>query len=158
MIGRALSVAALTAVYALALASVSPWDLAFGAVISAALVMRASASRPGAPGLMARMAAAVPLAAVVARNAIAGAWTVVLVVTGVRRPRPVLVEVPLGERTSAGAATSALLVALTPGTLLVDVDVERGVLLVHAIDAPDAESVRQSQSDLYQRHQRRVMP
>lgn len=65
-----------------------------------------------------------------------------LVLGPVGRLRPRLVEVPLDVREPAVASALAATVTLTPGTVSVDLDLERGVLLVHALDAPDDASVR----------------
>ena len=48
--------------------------------------------------------------------------------------------------------------AMAPGTFLVDVDWERGVFLIHILDASDPDAVRHHQEDFYQRYQRNVFP
>jgi multisubunit Na+/H+ antiporter MnhE subunit len=53
---------------------------------------------------------------------------------------------------------SAFLAAFTPDTLLVGVDEEKRVMLIHAIDAADPDAVRESQQEFYRRYQRRVFP
>src|SRR5690606_20741731 len=62
------------------------------------------------------------------------AWLVV-------RPRIELrsrfVEVPLELESEFGRFFFACLVTMTPGTLAVSLDGDRGVLLVHLLDAPD---------------------
>ena len=42
--------------------------------------------------------------------------------------------------------------------LLVGVDEEKRVMLIHAIDAADPDAVRESQQEFYRRYQRRVFP
>jgi multicomponent Na+:H+ antiporter subunit E len=168
-------VAVLTLVYALALASFHPWDLAIGAVLAAALLFAAkhttrrigygaagpsssesTASRPHALG---RVRAFFPFAVAVGRDTLAGAWRVFLATVGLRRPRsPGVVAVPFGERTPNGVSVSAFLAAFTPDTLLVGVDEEKRVMLIHAIDAADPDAVRESQQEFYRRYQRRVFP
>lgn len=162
MIGHLLAWVSLAGIYLLALARFAPWDLAIAGLLSAALLLsfRHILRRPrsDAPGSLGRLAAALPLAAIVTKNSIAGAWQVARALLSPRHRHPALVEVPLGERSPAGAAASSLLVALTPGTLLVDVDEERGVMLIHFIDAPDERAAVRAQQELYERHQRRVWP
>ena len=100
-----------------------------------------------------------PFAAAVARDALSGAWRVFLVTLHLGRPAsPGVVAVPLGERSPTGAAVSAFLAAFTPDTLLVGVDEEERVMLIHAIDAGDPDAVRESQQEFYRRYQRRVFP
>ena len=52
-----------------------------------------------------------------------------------------LVEVPLDLRDPFVATLLACIVSLTPGTLSIDVDSERWVLQVHALDAPDSDAL-----------------
>jgi multicomponent Na+:H+ antiporter subunit E len=52
----------------------------------------------------------------------------------------------------------ALVTGLTPGTFFVDVDRERGVVLIHVIDAGAPEEFRQKQRDFYRRYQSGVFP
>ena len=65
-------------------------------------------------------------------------------VLGLRAPdRPGIVAIPIGERTNLDVAAVGLLIALSPGSLLVDVDVdvdvERRVTLSHVIDAAESK-------------------
>ena len=66
--------------------------------------------------------------------------------------------IPVGDRTQTGVAVSALVATLSPGEVLVDVDRERGAMLIHVIDAGDPEATRRRHEDFYQRYQRRVFP
>jgi multisubunit Na+/H+ antiporter MnhE subunit len=154
----------LTLVYALALASFHPLDLLFGAVLSSALVL---ASRrfvfgdgPGTePSLLRRAVAFWPFALAVFREVLAGTWEVTLVTLHLRPlERPGIVEVPIGERTPAGVAAWAVVVGLPPGSFFVDVDREKGVVLLHVIDAGDPEAVRRKEEEFYRRYQREVFP
>ena len=59
---------------------------------------------------------------------------VALRVVGLRAPdRPGIVVVPIGERTDLDVAAAGLLIALSPGRLLIGVDVERRVMLFHVM-------------------------
>lgn len=165
------TIAALTLVYALALASFHPWDLLLGAILSTTLLTAFRWSRVSGPGgglsepnghggsPLGRLLAFFPFAVAVAREVLSGAWRVLLATVGLKRPQsPGIVAVPLGERSPSGISISAFLAAFTPGTLLVDVDERKGEMLIHAMDAADPEAVRESQEKLYQRYQKKVFP
>jgi multisubunit Na+/H+ antiporter MnhE subunit len=68
------------------------------------------------------------------------------------------VLVPIGERSELGVAVTGLLVGLSPGSLLLDVDEGRRAMLFHVIDASDPDAVRAQIDGFYQRYQRRVFP
>lgn len=55
--------------------------------------------------------------------------------------RPAVLEVPLRVETDAGITTIANSISLTPGTLTMDYDADRNSLFVHALWAPNRESV-----------------
>jgi multicomponent Na+:H+ antiporter subunit E len=160
----------LTLVYALALASFHPWDLLFGAGLSAALLFACgrfvfdadgTAPRPAYRRLtlLGRVVAFVPFAAVVFRNILVGNVEVTLVTLGLRPLlRPGIVAVPVGDRTPTGVAVWAVVTGLPPGSYFVDVDRERGVVLIHVLDARDPEAYREEQEDFYRRYQSKVFP
>jgi multisubunit Na+/H+ antiporter MnhE subunit len=153
----------LALVYALVLASFDPWDLLGGLVVSAALlvVFRRVVSIHGPiqpPGLLARAVASLPFALAVVRETVAGTWSVALVSAHVRPlPRSAIVAVPIGERSRAGIAASGLTTTFSPGSVLIEVDEERGVMLYHVLDA-DPDAFRRSQEEFYRRYQRHVIP
>jgi multisubunit Na+/H+ antiporter MnhE subunit len=158
------AVAALTLVYALALASFQPWDLLFGAILSAVLVFASrrfvfDTGRRQGPGLLRRAVAFVPFAAVVVREIVVGTWEVALVTLHLRPlAKPGIVAVPIADRTTFGVAVLALVIGLPPGSFFVDVDRERGVALIHLLDAGDPEAFRREQEDFYRRYQSKVFP
>lgn len=154
--------ALLTLVYALALGSFQPWDLALGAGASVALLL---AVRGGGArgmrvrGLLLRSAAFVPLVVAVAKDVAVGTWEVALVTLGLRPlARPGIVALPVGERTPIGVAVSALCATISPGEVLVEVDEERDAILLHVIDASDPDAVRERHARFYRRYQKRVFP
>jgi multicomponent Na+:H+ antiporter subunit E len=158
------AVAGLALVYALALGSFHPLDLLFGAGLAAAL---AFASRRfvfgdgpyGRTSLLRRVAAFVPFSLAVFREIVVGTWEVTLVTLHLRPlGRPGIVEVPLGERTPAGVAVWAVVTGLPPGSFFVDVDGDRGVVLIHILDASDPGAFRRQQEEFYRRYQRAVFP
>ncbi|MBD0329849.1 MAG: Na+/H+ antiporter subunit E [Thermoleophilia bacterium] len=160
----ALAAVLLAAVYALALASTDPVDLATGLVLGAALVVGLRRHLfTGAPApasaLPRRLLRALPLAAAVLREIAVGTWQVTLVVLHLRPLRsPGIVAVPIGGRTRLGVAVTGLLTTLAPGEFLVDVDWRRGVMLVHVLDASEPDAVRERYARFYERYQRPVLP
>jgi multisubunit Na+/H+ antiporter MnhE subunit len=156
-------VALLTLVYALVLASFHPLDLATGAAVSCALFLAARrylfGDEPDTDGILGRVAAFAPFAAAVVREVVVGTWEVALVTLHLRPlERPGIVAVPIGERTLTGIAVTALVMTLSPGEFLVEVDWERRVMLMHVIDAGDPEEVRAAHERFYEHYQRKVFP
>jgi len=164
------AVVVLTLVYALALGSFHPWDLLIGASLSAALLFASrrfvfgaddATLRPVDPGLtlLGRVMAFVPFAVAVFREILVGNWEVTLVTLHLRPlVRPGIVVVPIGERTPTGVAVWAVVTRLPPGSFFVDVDRERGVVLIHVLDARDLEAYRWNKADFYCRYQSKVFP
>lgn len=154
----------LTAVYALTLASLRPLDLAMGLLVSAALLAVTRrfvfAARPEpVPGVARRIAALPRFFAGVVAEVTHGTIEVALVVLGRRTlDCPGIVAVPIEERTPVGVAVSALAYTLSPGDVLIDVDEEEHVMLVHVLDASDPDAVRMRHRDFYERWQRRAFP
>lgn len=161
------SIALLTVVYAFVLASFKPLDLLFGAIASGILVLSLSRflfighgwSATIRGGFLSRVLAFPAYAAAVIWDITQGTWTVTLYSLGLRKLRsPGIVAVPLGERTPVGVAVSSLATTLSPGTFLVEVDWEREVMLIHAIEAEDPDAVRDSLEHMYQKYQKKVFP
>lgn len=164
------ALAALTLVYALALGSFGPWDLLIGAGLSGVLLLvsrgfvfsadgeapRASDRRPTPLG---RMVAFVPFAAIVFREILVGTYEVTLVTLHLRPlVRPGIVAVPIADRTPSGVAVWAVVTGLPPGSFFADVDRERGVVLIHVLDARDPDAFREEQESFYRRYQSKVFP
>ena len=156
--------AGLGLLYVLTLGSSDPVDLLTGVLLG--LLLAGLLRRPTRPP--AELAAGRPLArmlwfwvfagAVIA-EVLRGTWDVALRVMHLRAlERPGLVRVPIGERSERGIAVSALATTLSPGSVLIDVDRERGDLLLHVIDAADPDAVRDRLQRFYERYQRRVFP
>jgi multicomponent Na+:H+ antiporter subunit E len=164
MTDRLMGCLLLTLVYALTLASFAPWDLLAGLTISAALLLATRRLRlqdgdHRAPPLWRRVVRFPILCLAAVREIVIGTWQVALVVTGLRPLRqPGIVAVPVGERSTAGLAASALLVTLSPGEVFVDVDHERQVMLLQVLDASDPDAVRRRHDAFYRRYQRAVFP
>ena len=152
----------LTGVYAMVLASLQPWDLFFGALVSGALVyVFRSFLFGGSPnpltGLAGRCAAFVPFLAAVVWDMTKGTWEVALITLHVRPlVKPGVVTLPVGEQTPTGVAVLGLVTTLSPGAFLIEANDE--FMLIHVIDASDPDAFREEREDFYQRYQRKVFP
>jgi multisubunit Na+/H+ antiporter MnhE subunit len=88
-----------------------------------------------------------------------GTWHVALHIVRGRHPGASgLVAIPRGARTRSGVAAWGYLTALSPDEIVVDADDERGVLLVHVLDARDPRAIHARHQRVYERRQRRVFP
>jgi multicomponent Na+:H+ antiporter subunit E len=156
--------AVLATIYALVLASIDPWDLGFGALVATGLVIafrgfvRTPRDTPR-PIPLGRVLAFFPFLLGVLLLVLRGTWTMMATVLGVRPvTHPGIVEIPVGERTPSGTAVTAFVMTISPGSVVLDIDLERGVMLVHEIDIRDEARVRQQYDRFYERWQRRVFP
>jgi multicomponent Na+:H+ antiporter subunit E len=163
-----LAVVLLTLVYALALGDLYALDLVFGAGLATALVLVSrnfvfgadgAAAAGKAPPFARRILAFMPFCAVVLWEVALGTWEVALVTLRLRPlTRPGIVAVPIGERTVVGQAVWAITTGLPPGSFFVDIDRERGVALIHVLDASDPDAFRRHQDHFYRRYQSKVFP
>jgi multisubunit Na+/H+ antiporter MnhE subunit len=113
----------------------------------------------GVAGLGRRIVWFIPFVAAVLTDILQGTWDVALRVLHLRRlEQPGVVRIPIGARSEHGVAVSALATTLSPGTVLIDIDWDRGDLLLHVIDASDPDRVRERLQRFYDRYQRRVFP
>lgn len=154
------ALAALTAVYLLALASPAPADAVAGVIVSAAaLAVARRAPRVTRSGGLRSVLALPRLLAVTLVDVTRGTWEMALVVLGRRTIEHAgVVEVPIGDRTEAATVFSALASTLSPGEVLLDIDPERGVYVLHVFDASDPDAVRAHHERRYQHHQRGALP
>jgi multicomponent Na+:H+ antiporter subunit E len=155
-----LALAVLTAVYLLVLASTEPADAVTGLLVAGGALAVARRA-PGNPrtGTLRSPLALVPFLGAVLMEVTKGTWDVALVVVGLRRLRgPGVVEIPIGDRTELGTVVSAVASTLSPGEVLIDIDADRGVYLIHALDASDPDDVRAHHLQGYERWQKRALP
>jgi multisubunit Na+/H+ antiporter MnhE subunit len=152
----------LTAVYLLVLTSLHPGDVLVGLGLSALIAAVARKAPPGprtGPPLMRRLAAAPAFALGTLADMVRGTWHVALYIVGVRRlDTPGLVAIPRGERTSSGVAVWGYITAISPDEIVVEADDDRGLLLVHLLDARDIPAIHARHARTYERRQRRVFP
>lgn len=150
--------------YAMTLASTDPLDLATGTLLGAVLLLalgRRLRLEPGGavPPYLQRVIWFWPFAGAVLVDIAVGTWDVALRVLGLRRTeRTGIVRVPIGARTERGVAVSALTTTLSPGSVLLQVDWERGDMLMHVLDASDPDAFRAKLDRFYDRYQRKVFP
>jgi multisubunit Na+/H+ antiporter MnhE subunit len=160
----AIATAALTAVYALALASANPWDLATGAILGFAVLAMFRdfifAPRTYAIGDVVRRVARFPaLVGAIFLDIVRGTVDVGRAVLSPLSPSAAgFVKLPIGERTDEGVVISGLLDTLSPGSVLIDIDPEERTWTIHALDVSDPEAVRENAERLYQRFQRPIWP
>ena len=158
------TVAVLTLVYCLTLASFAPLDIAFGALLSTILlwVSHDFVFGPGParePTAVQRFFAFFPFAVALMREVLIGTVAVVAITLNLKpRPQRGIVAVPIGERTDNGIAVWAIVTGLPPGSVFVDVDWERQVVLIHLIDARDPDGYRRKAAEFYRRYQSKVFP
>ena len=156
--------AALTAVYALALASADPWDLGIGAVVSVCVLLAFRRfifpNRALPYRLVVQRAVRFPVLAIAtAANIVRGTVQVTRVVLGrVSARQAGFVELPRGDRTDTGVVISGLLETLSPGSVLVDIDPIDNTWTIHALQADDKEAVQVDLDRFYDRFQRPVWP
>ena len=161
---RIVSAVGLGLLYVLTLASGNPVDLVTGVLLGIVLVILLRgrlrlAPDPGVVTPTQRIVWFVPFVGAVLADILQGTWDVALRVLHLRRlERPGVVRIPIGARSEHGVAVAALATTLSPGSVLIDVDWERGDLLLHVIDASDPDQVRERLQRFYDRYQRRVFP
>lgn len=160
----ALAAALCLIVWSLTLGSASAPDLLLGLAIVLLVLLGLRrdlfTGQPPRPAQLARRTAAfVPFLLAVAWEVAVGTWRVALVVVGLRRSVVSgVILVPMEERSDIGVAVTGLVISLTPGETLLDVDWQQRVMLVHALEVDDPEELRRSQRRLFERFQRPVFP
>lgn len=167
---RVLAVAALLAIYLLTLGSLTPGDVALGLVLAIAMELgwRRRVLRGGVVGdpttppavPLGRALLALPaLVFAVLVEITRGTWEVAKFSLGLRSPDDEgIVEIELEGISEEGVAAWAFISTISPGEIVLDVDEERGVLVIHALDASDPDAIRARHHDFYERYQRKVLP
>lgn len=121
--------------------SVSIGQVLLGTVLGIVLPRLTRSFWPDPPRL-ARPVSAVRLVATVLFDIVVANWQVAKRVLGpLDRLHPRFVEVPLDLEDDFIATILGGIVTMTPGTVSVDIDRERRLLLVHALDAEDPEDL-----------------
>lgn len=177
---RALAVVVLLVVWLLTLGSVAPGDIAVGLLLAVLLELgwRRRVARGGTIGSGPDEESTAPSGESVDRPPLHRAllatpalvWAVVVEITrgtvevakyslGIREvEHDGIVEIRLEGISEEGVAAWAFISTISPGELVLDVDEERGVLVIHALDASDPDAIRARHHDFYERYQRKVIP
>jgi multicomponent Na+:H+ antiporter subunit E len=167
---RLIAVVVLLAVYLLTLGSLAWGDVAIGLVLAIAMelgwrrrvlrggVVADPTTPPGVPLPVALLHLPVLMFAVLVEIT-RGTWEVAKFSLGIREPVDEgIVEIELEGISEEGTAAWAFISTISPGELVLDVDEERGVLVIHALDASDPDAIRARHHDFYERYQRKVVP
>ncbi len=124
--------------------------LLLGSLLAIALPLLTRTFWPDPPRL-ARPWQALRFIGVFAADIFTANWRVARQVIGpLYRLSPAFVEVPLDLRDPFLATLLGSIVSLTPGTVAIDVDQQRWVLLVHALDAPDPQALVREIKERYE--------
>jgi multisubunit Na+/H+ antiporter MnhE subunit len=137
--GTLIRAAGLAGAYLLVLTSLDPGDIALAAVLGVAVAF--ALRTPAQLQLRSRLGGAAAILLQTGAEMVRGTMRAAAFCLG-RPGRPGLVEVPRGDRTAAEVAMWGVLTGESPDELVVDVDLERDVLIVHLVDASDPEAVR----------------
>lgn len=79
-----------------------------------------------------------------------GTYQVVMITLGLRPLRkPGIVKLPIGAHSPYGVGPVGFFVTLSPGSFLVNVDWDEGIMLVHVLDASDPDAVRKDAEKYY---------
>lgn len=131
--------------------------LAFGLILGIVLPLATAPWWPGRPKFRHPLRMAAYLALVVWDIIVAN---VVVARTVLFKPnaamRPTWVTIPLDIRTPEAIAVLAGTITLTPGTVSADLSSEGHSLLVHCLDAPDPDAVRDEIKSRYERRLKEI--
>ena len=85
------------------------------------------------------------------REVILSTFRIALIVLSPKlKLNPCFVEVPLDLQRELPRFLFACLISMTPGTMSVGLDPDRGVLLVHLLDAPDSEAAIKEMKETFE--------
>ena len=154
----------LAVVYALALASANPWDLALGVTLGLAALLtfrQFLLAEPAEPAFdVVKRAVHLPrLIFATAAEIVRGTVQVARAVLSPRMPdRAGFVTIPDGNRSPSGVVLSGLLNTISPGSVLIELHPDSRNWTIHALDASDEQLVIDQAQEFYERYQRPVWP
>ncbi len=124
--------------------------LLLGALLAVGVPLLSRPFWPAPPRLV-RPWRALRFLGIVAIDIVTANWRVARQVIGpFHRLAPAFVEVPLDLRDPFVCTVLASVVSLTSGTVSINVDQRRWILLVHALDAPDPPALVREIKDRYE--------
>lgn len=157
MIGTFVRAAGLLAIYLLVLTSVHPGDVLVGGTVALAIAIGlGSTARRGSSSPVRWLRAAAGTVFQTGGEVVVGTWrTARFCLRG--RGNPGFVEIPRSGRSNHAVALWGVLTGEAPDEVPVHVDVKRGVLVVHLVDASDPDGVRARHRRAYEQWHRDVM-
>jgi multicomponent Na+:H+ antiporter subunit E len=158
--GFVLRLILLSGVWLLTIGELSWGDSLIALIVSASLLLLLGYRPTGQPAsiMISRILAFWPFLLIALREIVVATWNVAVIVLGFRLAEPGYVEVPVGERTPVGIVVTSWLTTLIPGSVLIDIEPERNVMIFHVFDASDPRAFVASLEHIYDRYQRRVFP
>lgn len=147
----------LTVVWALLTNSYSAGTFAFGLILGVVVPIMTAAYWPDRPALS-KPWKLIGYILIVIRDIIVANVQVAMIVLFKRNAdmRPNWVCIPLELRTPEAIAILAGTITLTPGTVSADLSDRGRALLVHALDAPDPDAVRDQIKARYERRLKEI--
>jgi multisubunit Na+/H+ antiporter MnhE subunit len=158
VIGILLRAAWFGAIYLLVISSIAPGDVLIAVLLGAAAAVGLRPRprrRPAAP-FPVRVRAIAGMVQATAAEMIRGTWRTARFCLGAPA-RPGFVEIPRGDRSAGRVALWGVLTGQAPDEYPVDVDDERGALIVHLLDCTDPDAVRARHAHADERWQRKVV-
>jgi len=89
---------------------------------------------------------------------VTGVMTAWLIVRPRGRPMPAVIRMPYQQLSPTGAVVLACLVSLTPGTTVIDIDVERHLLVLHLLEGQDSAQAVEAIRNHFERRLRVLFP
>lgn len=148
-------IAGLASTYCLTIASFAWEDVLFGMLVATLLVavFRRALFPAHLPetGYVVHIIAYMPvLIWMLLVDILKGTWLVAKYVVGFEQlDHPGIVKIPLGQHSRAGVGIVSLLLTISPGSFLVDIDWEDSSMLVHYIDASNPAQLRRDVEKYY---------
>jgi multisubunit Na+/H+ antiporter MnhE subunit len=148
--------AGLAAIYLLVLTSLRPGDIVVAALLGVGVTAVLPRRQAGGASAGLRPRALAGAFAATAVEMVRGSWRTARFCLG-GRAAPGFVEIPREDRSRSEVALWGVLTGEAPDEIPVDVDDDRGVLIVHLIDAGDPESVRARHAGAHARARREAV-
>ncbi|KAA9010182.1 Na+/H+ antiporter subunit E [Histidinibacterium aquaticum] len=147
----------LTVTWCLLINELRGGTVAFGLILGIAVPMLTAAYWPDKPKLLRPLKLGLYLVIVIWDIIVANVEVALIVLFKSNdKMSPTWVAIPLELRTPEAIAALAGTITLTPGTVSVDLSDEGHALLVHALDAPDPNAVRDQIKHRYERRLKEI--
>lgn len=141
----------LTVVWLMLANDVSRGGLVMGAILGVAIPLMTRAYWPDRPRIRRPFGMIAYVALVLWDVAVANIVVALIVLfKPVSRIRPAFVTIPLDLRTPEAITMLAGTITMTPGTVTAELSADGRALLVHALDAPDPDAVRDEIKSRYE--------